>query len=154
MMLANLLSAQQIIPEMNSTERWGAISELASLLVRQGKVHKKDEHNILEALRQREETMSTGIGYGIAIPHASSECVSSVIVGFGRSSRGISFDALDKKPVYFVVLFIVPNNQFQTHLRTLAAIARFLNDKAVRDDLSKAKDARQILSVFTKRTSV
>lgn len=154
MMLANLLSAQQIIPEMNSTERWGAISELASLLVRQGKVHKKDEHNILEALRQREETMSTGIGYGIAIPHASSECVSSVIVGFGRSSRGISFDALDKQPVYFVVLFIVPNNQFQTHLRTLAAIARFLNDKAVRDDLSKAKDARQILSVFTKRTSV
>src|SRR6185437_67374 len=151
MMLANLLSAQQIILEMKSTKRWDAITELASLLVQHGKIEKKDKQNVLEALQQREETMSTGIGYGIAIPHASSECISSVVAGFGRSSKGISFDALDNAPVYFIVLFIVPSSQFQIHLRTLAAIAKFLNDKTVRDGLAKAKDVQQILGVFTSR---
>ncbi|PWU08350.1 MAG: PTS sugar transporter subunit IIC [Verrucomicrobia bacterium] len=151
MTLANLLSAQQIIPEMKATERWDAIVEIASLLISQGKIQRKDEQNILAALRQREETMSTGIGYGIAIPHASSDCVYEVVAGFGRSSQGISFDALDNELVHFIVLFIVPRDQFQTHLRTLAAIAKFLNDRNVRDDLAKARDAQQILKVFTAR---
>jgi len=153
MTLANLLSVQQIIPEMKATERWDAIVEIASLLISQGKIEKKDEPNILAALRQREETMSTGIGYGIAIPHASSDRVFDVVAGFGRSSKGIPFDALDNELVHFIVLFIVPRDQFQTHLRTLAAIAKFLNDRNVRDDLAKAQDAQQILKVFTTRAS-
>lgn len=153
MTLAHLLSAQQIISEMKSTERWDAIVEIASLLISLGKIEKKYEKSILAALRQREETMSTGIGYGIAIPHASADCVFEVVAGFGRSSKGIPFDALDDEPVHFIVLFIVPRDQFQIHLRTLAAIAKFLNDRNVREDLSKAQDAQQILRVFTNRTT-
>ena len=96
--------------------------------------------------------MSTGIGFGIAIPHASSEKVSEVVAAFGRSTTGIEFDSLDGQPVFFVVLFVVPKDQFQTHLRTLAAIAKFLNDKTVRDELGKAADATQILHVFENRS--
>jgi nitrogen PTS system EIIA component len=148
MTLGSLLSVDQIIPEMKSTERWAAIVELIDLLVEKGAVRKSDRESVLAALRQREETMSTGIGFGIAIPHASSNCVSEVVAAFGRSSAGIEFDSLDNSPVKFIVLFVVPKDQFQVHLRTLAAIAKFLNDKSVREQLGRAESAEEILAIF------
>jgi mannitol/fructose-specific phosphotransferase system IIA component (Ntr-type) len=80
MSLANLLSAEQIIPEMKATERWSAIVELIDLLVSLGKIKSADRDPILAALKQREETMSTGIGFGIAIRSArrSGGCVRKV----------------------------------------------------------------------------
>ena len=152
MMLANLLSAEQIIPEMQAGERWQAIEEIINRLVEAGRIAAKDKASVLAGLKQREETMSTGIGFGIAIPHASSDCVTDVVAGFGRSKAGIEFDSLDNQPVHFIVLFIVPRDQFQTHLRTLAAIAKFLNDRTVRDELGSAADAAEILKVFTNRS--
>jgi mannitol/fructose-specific phosphotransferase system IIA component (Ntr-type) len=152
MMLANLLSAGQIIPEMKAGERWQAIEEIVNILVETNRIAGKDKPSVLAALKQREETMSTGIGFGIAIPHASSDCVTEVVAGFGRSQAGIEFDSLDNQPVHFIVLFIVPRDQFQTHLRTLAAIAKFLNDRTVRDELGTAATAEDILKVFTNRS--
>ena len=151
MSLGELLSAEQIIPEMTATERWPAIVELIDLLVRLGKINSADRDSILASLKQREETMSTGIGFGIAIPHCSSDRIQEVVAAFGRSTSGIEFDALDNAPVKFVVLFIVPKNQFQVHLRTLASIAKFLNDRAVRDQLAAAKSSDEILSIFRDR---
>ncbi|HEX3818521.1 MAG TPA: PTS sugar transporter subunit IIA [Chthoniobacterales bacterium] len=152
MSLASLLTSEQIIPEMQATERWPAIVELIDLLVRLKKIDTGSRDSILAALKQREETMSTGIGFGIAIPHASSEDVTEVVAAFGRSNKGIEFDALDNAPVKFVVLFIVPKNQFQTHLRTLAAIAKFLNDRAVREQLATATSQEEILAIFRERS--
>ena len=152
MSLADLLSAEQIIPEMKATERWPAIVELIDLLVSLGQIKAPDRDSILASLKQREETMSTGIGFGIAIPHCSSERIEDVIAAFGRSTAGIEFDALDNAPVKFVVLFIVPKNQFQVHLRTLASIAKFLNDRTVRDQLAAAKSREAILSIFRDRS--
>ncbi len=150
MTLGNLLSAQAILPEMQATERYAAIAELVDLLVARDQIAAENRDTVLEALRAREETMSTGIGFGIAIPHASSEHVTEVVAAFGRSSVGIEFEALDNAPVKFVVLFVVPKDQFQTHLRTLAAIAKFLNDRAVRDRLGAATSADEILAIFEK----
>ena len=152
MTLANLLSADQIVPDMKAKGRWEAIAELVELLVGTGKIRAEDREQVLESIKQREQTMSTGIGFGIAIPHASSDKVADVVASFGRSTSGIEFDSLDALPVFFVVLFVVPKDQFQTHLRTLAAIAKFRNDKAVRDELGKAQNADQILQVFENRS--
>ncbi len=138
---------------MKATERWAAIVELIDLLVQKNRVRASDRDSILAALRQREETMSTGIGFGIAIPHASSNCVSEVIAAFGRSSTGIEFDSLDNSPVRFIVLFVVPKDQFQVHLRTLAAIAKFLNDKSVREQLAKAASSEEILNIFDNKVT-
>jgi mannitol/fructose-specific phosphotransferase system IIA component (Ntr-type) len=151
MSLAALLSAEQIIPEMKATERWPAIVELIDLLVTLGRIKPDDRESILASLKQREETMSTGIGFGIAIPHCSSDRITDVVAAFGRSSTGIEFDALDNAPVKYVVLFIVPKNQFQTHLRTLASIAKLLNDRSVRDSLRTAATPEQILAIFRDR---
>src|SRR6201997_1011308 len=148
MSLANLLSDEQIIPEMKAAERWAAIVELIDLLVSLGKIKTEDRDPILASLKQREETMSTGIGFGIAIPHCSSDRIDDVVAAFGRSSGGIEFDALDNAPVRFVVLFIVPKNQFQTHLRPLASIAKFLNDRSTREKLAGAGSTQDILSIF------
>ena len=148
MNLGDLLSLEQIIPEMKASERWSAIVELVDLLVSLKHVGAADRDQVLAALRQREETMSTGIGFGIAIPHASSDRVGKVVAAFGRSHSGIEFDSLDNSPVNFIVLFVVPKDQFQTHLRTLAAIAKFLNDRSVRDRLGTAKTAQELLEIF------
>jgi fructose-specific phosphotransferase system IIA component len=148
MNLGNLLSVDRIVPEMQANERWSAIVELVDLLVARGKVNTEDKEVVLAALRAREETMSTGIGFGIAIPHASSERVKEVVAAFGRSARGIEFDSLDNAPVKYIVLFVVPKDQFQTHLRTLAAIAKFLNDRAVRERLGSAPTAEEIYAIF------
>jgi mannitol/fructose-specific phosphotransferase system IIA component (Ntr-type) len=152
MALADILSVEQIVPEMRATERWPAIVELIDLLVSQNKIKPADRDSILASLKQREETMSTGIGFGIAIPHCSSDRLEEVVAAFGRSSSGIEFDALDNAPVKFVVLFIVPKNQFQTHLRTLASIAKFLNDRSVRESLANAKSADEVLAIFRERS--
>jgi mannitol/fructose-specific phosphotransferase system IIA component (Ntr-type) len=148
MTLGNLLSVDQILPEMQAKERWSAIVELVDLLVAQHQVKPEDREVVLAVLRQREETMSTGIGFGIAIPHASSDRVDKVVAAFGRSTTGIEFDSLDNAPVKFIVLFVVPKDQFQTHLRTLAAIAKFLNDRSVRERLATAASSEEILAIF------
>ena len=148
MNLGNLLSVDRIVPQMLASERWSAIVELVELLVTRGKVRAEDRDLVLAALRQREETMSTGIGFGIAIPHASSDRVTEVVAAFGRSMSGIEFDSLDNAPVKFIVLFVVPKDQFQTHLRTLAAIAKFLNDRTVRERLGSAATAEDIYDIF------
>jgi mannitol/fructose-specific phosphotransferase system IIA component (Ntr-type) len=148
MNLGNLLSVDRIVPEMQANERWSAIVELVELLVARGKVKPEDRDLVLAALRQREETMSTGIGFGIAIPHASSDRVGEVVAAFGRSNKGIEFDSLDNAPVKYIVLFVVPKDQFQTHLRTLAAIAKFLNDRTIRERLGEAASAEEIHGIF------
>jgi len=91
MSLANLLSAEQIIPEMKATDRWPAIVELIDLLVQLGKIKEPNRDPVLAALKQREETMSTGIGFGIAIPHCSSDRLDEVVAAFGRSTSGMFF---------------------------------------------------------------
>lgn len=148
MTLGKLLSVEQIVPQMRSRERWSAIVELVDILVSSGQVKSGDREAILSSLRAREETMSTGIGCGIAIPHASSEHVSNVVAAFGRSQEGIDFESLDNAPVRFIVMFVVPKDHFQVHLRTLAAIAKFLNDRGVRERLGEALDAKEILGIF------
>lgn len=153
MTLASLLSEDQIIPEMAATDRWQAIEEIVGRLVGGGHLDEAHRAEAVAALRHREETMSTGIGFGIAIPHASCDAVHEVTACFGRSKAGIDFESLDGKPVHNIVLFLVPKDQFQTHLRTLAAIAKFLNDPVVRKELGEAEDAKSILEVFNRKRS-
>ena len=80
--------------------------------------------------------MSTGIGYGIGIPHATTTFVSEVVAIVGRSRKGVQFGALDGKPVHLVFLFLVPSDQFQKHLNVLAKVARLLPRQEFRDGLS------------------
>ena len=153
MTLASLLSEDQIIPELSATDRWQALEEIISRLIEKGHLDAAYREEAIAALRHREDTMSTGIGFGIAIPHASCDAVKEVTACFARSKAGVDFESLDEKPVHYIVLFLVPKDQFQTHLRTLAAIAKFLNDPVVRGELASAPDAAAILQVFERKAA-
>ena len=148
MTLASLLTIDQIVPAMKATERWTAIVELVDHLKAQGKASANDSDAIFKALKQREDQTSTGIGSGVAIPHAFSDKLDQVVAVFGRSTEGIDFDSLDNAPVKFIVLFMVPEDEYHTHLRTLAAIAKTLTNGQIRERLGQAADSEEILSIL------
>jgi mannitol/fructose-specific phosphotransferase system IIA component (Ntr-type) len=84
-------------------------------------------------VNRRELAQTTGIGFGIAVPHCSNESVTDVVYAIGFSRKGIEFNALDGKLVDLVLLFLVPSGQFQKHLHTLANIAKLLHRDDFRD---------------------
>ena len=92
--------------------------------------------------------MSTGIGYGIGIPHGSTDLIYEVVGAMGRSQKGVQFEAVDKEPVKLVMLFLVPQGQFQKHLHTLANIAKLLHNKDFRAALEQAPDAETMLKII------
>ena len=127
------------IPLLKSRDKWNAIEELVDILIAEGKIDLADRSDIVNAIRTREETLTTGIGFGIAIPHGASERVKGVVTAFGRSFQGIDFGSIDNVPVHFVALFIAPKDRFQDHLRGLSEVALFLRDLAARESRDPAR---------------
>jgi mannitol/fructose-specific phosphotransferase system IIA component (Ntr-type) len=145
--LGDILSKEQIIPDLRATNRWEAIDELINNLVATGKIIPEHHDAIAAVVKKRESSMSTGIGFGIGIPHASTDLISEVVGALGRSKTGVSFDALDNQPVNLVMLFLVPQGQFQKHLHTLANIAKLLHRAEFRQALEEAPDADAMLQI-------
>lgn len=148
MNLGDILQKEQIIPDLQATTRWEAIDELIDNLVVTGKIKVADRQAIAAVVKKRETSMSTGIGFGIGIPHASTDLIYEVVGAFGRSKKGVNFDALDNQPVNLVMLFLVPQGQFQKHLHTLANIAKLLHKKEFRQALENASDAELMCSII------
>src|SRR6201997_2731263 len=146
--LSDILSKEQIITELEAGNRWEAIDELINKLVATGKI-KAEHHDAISAVvKKRESSMSTGIGFGIGIPHASTDLIYEVVGALGRSRKGVNFDALDNQPVNLVMLFLVPQGQFQKHLHTLANIAKLLHKKEFRQALEEAPDAEVMCRII------
>ena len=133
--LNDFLGPEPIVIDLQAENRWQAIDELIGALVTHGKIKSEHREAILASVKKRESSMSTGIGFGIGIPHAATELVSDVVGAVGRSRRGIQFDALDGKPVRLVLLFLVPQGQFQKHLHTLSNLAKLLHKSDFREGL-------------------
>jgi len=148
MTLGDILTAESIIADLKATDRWAAIDELIDQLVAAGRIAPQDRAAVSAVIRRRETSMSTGIGYGIGIPHASTNLIKSVVGAFGRSKSGVAFDALDGQPVKLVVLFLVPQGEFQRHLHTLADIAKLLHRSEFRQALEEAPDAPDIYRII------
>ena len=148
MNLADILTHEQILPDLQATNRWEAIDELINNLVTTGKIKPENREAISAVVKKRETSMSTGIGFGIGIPHASTDLIYEVVGSFGRSKKGVNFDALDNQPVNLVMLFLVPQGQFQKHLHTLANIAKLLHNKDFRQALETAPDAAAMMRII------
>jgi fructose-specific phosphotransferase system IIA component len=143
--LGDILTREQIITELQATDRWQAIEELINNLVATGKIRTEHRDAISAVVKKRESSMSTGIGFGIGIPHASTDLINEVVGALGRSKQGVNFDALDNQPVNLVMLFLVPQGQFQKHLHTLANIAKLLHKADFRQALEQAPDSDAML---------
>jgi mannitol/fructose-specific phosphotransferase system IIA component (Ntr-type) len=153
MKLAQLLSPDQILLEVKADEHWASIVELVDRLLVCGKLPETLYDGVLTSLKAREEQVSTGIGGGVAIPHAFSDELDEVVAIFGRSKDGIDYQALDEKPVQLIILFIVPRKDYHLHLRTLAAIAKMFTNADVRRQLVQAETEEDMLAILDSRPS-
>jgi mannitol/fructose-specific phosphotransferase system IIA component (Ntr-type) len=150
MNLGDILSLETIVPDLPATNRWEAIDQLIQNLVTTKKIRPECRDAIVAVVKKRESSMSTGIGFGIGIPHASTDLIQEVVGSLGRQMKGIDFDALDNQPVNLVMLFLVPQGQFQKHLHTLANIAKLLHIKEFRQELEQAPDAAAMFDIIKK----
>lgn len=131
MLLTELLSPDRIKVPLAASDKAGVLRELTELLAA---VAGTEPAPLLAAVLAREEVLSTGIGHGIAIPHAKAE-VSQLSVVCGSTSRGIEFDALDAEPVRLFFLLIGPESAAGEHVKALSRIARLVRRESVRDAL-------------------
>lgn len=148
MTLNDIVAPEHIITELSAKDRWEALDEMVDRLVKCGSLEADNRDAIIDVVKKRESQMSTGIGFGIAIPHATTDMIGEVVGALGRSKEGIDFDALDNQPVSLVVLFLVPQGHFQKHLHTLATIAKQLHNKEFRETVEKAPDAVAISEIL------
>src|SRR5437588_6865421 len=146
--LGDILGVENILPDLKAGDRWESIDELINNLVATGKIKSEHREAIATVVKRRESSMSTGIGFGIGIPHASTDLIYEVVGSLGRSKQGINFDALDNQPVNLAMLFLVPQGQFQKHLHTLANIAKLLHKAEFRQALEQAPDAEAMLQII------
>src|SRR5438309_11922736 len=108
MNLGDILSPAQIIAEMLAANRWEAIDELINNLVQTGKIKPDNRDQISAVVKKRETSMSTGIGFGIGIPHAPTVLFYEVAGAFGPSKRGVTSTALDSQPANPAMSFLFP----------------------------------------------
>jgi fructose-specific phosphotransferase system IIA component len=146
MKISELISCDTIKLELEAKDKKNAVRELVTLLVEANRM--SEDKEIINAVLDREKKGSTGIGYGVGLPHCKSEYVSGLIVAFGRSSKGIEFASLDNKPVRIIFLLISSNKSVGPHLKVLAKISRLLKGKRLRRFLLEAKTKEEIIDLL------
>ena len=146
MKILDILAPEAIIPEMQATTKAEALQELATLLAR---LHPGiDGTRLVQVLLDREALGSTAIGEGIAIPHGKMPGITNVVAAFGRSPRGLAFDALDGNPTRLFFLLVAPEDSAGIHLKALARVSRLLKDRSFRDRLSAGGTPDQLFAII------
>jgi mannitol/fructose-specific phosphotransferase system IIA component (Ntr-type) len=144
MKFADFVCPDAIIVELKASDRDGAISELVSALTDAGRVAKTKRHEIANAVIERENDASTGMGKGIAVPHVKHKMLHDIVAAIGQSSAGLDFTSLDKQPVYSVILVLSPVDEPDKHLQAMEKIFRHLNRPRFRKFLRQCQTAEQI----------
>lgn len=148
MKLKDLLSEDVIIIPLQNTEKNKIIEELVDVLYRTHKV--KDRDAVLKAVLERERVMSTGMGDGVAIPHAKSDAVDNLVAAFGITKEEVDFKSIDEKPVRLIFLLVGPTDQTGPHLKALSRISRLMHREEFRKKLASARSSREIIEAIEK----
>ncbi|RKY63538.1 MAG: PTS sugar transporter subunit IIA [Candidatus Latescibacterota bacterium] len=144
--LSDLISPDRIV-WLSSDTKEEVLRELVDVISRAPQIGDRDE--LLKAVLEREKIMSTGIGLGIAVPHAKIESVSDFVIAIGISRKGVEFDSLDNKPVHIVVMIAGPANQQDRYIRILAKVVLALKDPKVRETVLKAETPQEVLRALS-----
>ncbi len=145
--LLNYFHEPLFISSLSATTRDAALDELVRCFVNSKIV--RNRNIVFEMLHRREELGSTGIGHGIAIPHGRSTAVPNVMIAFGRSDKGIGWDAMDGKPVHLIFLVLAPpQEQNNRYLPILGGLVEMLSDNRQRDKLRKIKSYSDLISLL------
>ena len=149
MKLREFIVSEAIVPELEATDRDGAIAELVASLAKAGALPQDAVDEVVASLIKREQNGSTGFGKGVAVPHVKHAKVKKMAGTIGRSATGIDFAALDHQPVYSIVLLLSPENQPQQHLQAMNIVfsnlqkdmfRRFLRQSTTREAIEELLD--------------
>ncbi|GEQ04421.1 PTS fructose transporter subunit IIC [Staphylococcus gallinarum] len=146
MRITELLTKDTIAMDLSSNDKNGVIDELVNQLNKAGKLN--DVTAFKEAIHNRESQSTTGIGEGIAIPHAKVAAVDTPAIAFGKSKAGVDYQSLDMQPAHLFFMIAAPEGGAQTHLDALAKLSGILMDEDVRKDLLNASSEKEVLNII------
>jgi len=142
MKIAEFLSPDAVIPDLQSTSKADVLKELSGTLARTQPNLKAER--LVEVFKDREKLGSTGIGEGVAIPHGKLNGLSQLSASFGVSRAGVDFEAIDGKPTYLFFALVAPENSAGVHLKALARISRLFKNQNFRHAILGAKTSEEI----------
>lgn len=148
MELSDNLKKSNILLKPKSTNRWELIGEMVDCASKNKDIDPSESDEIKKSLIEREKSMSTGIGNGVAIPHCTTLRVQDIIFIMAIIPRGMDFDAIDNLPVKIVILLLVPKNKLTQHIKTLANIAKLMSIDDLRNTLLTLKTPESIIKTI------
>jgi len=148
MKLSQIVVKEAVIPELQAQDRDGVIKEMVNKLVEVSHLSGDDTLAVVRALIKREKQGSTGFGKGVAVPHVKHAAAKKLVATIGRSSVGVDFAALDRAPVYVVVLLLSPPDMPDEHLEAMESIFRYLQRDNFRKFLRQAETIEQIAELI------
>ncbi|CAN5830468.1 hypothetical protein BH11PLA1_BH11PLA1_01420 [soil metagenome] len=146
MNLTEYLKPQAVCVPLLATEKRGAIHELVDLLKESGQV--TDTTTLKEAVWAREQTRTTGIGNGLAIPHGKCPGISSLLMAIGKPAVPMEFQAIDRQPVKLIILLASPPDRGQDHIMALAKISRLFMVKELREQMYDAATSEELYALI------
>ena len=148
MKLSKFCGEELISLDLKAKSKEEAIHELVALAARSKLV--KDEKELLSAVLEREKLVTTGVGYGVAFPHAKTKATRGVVITFGRSKGGLDFEAMDKKPVHLFFLIAAPEDAIGAHLNVMAQLSYIMKDEKNRKRFMEVKSPGEVLEALDK----
>ncbi|CUB09639.1 PTS system fructose-specific EIIABC component [Bacillus cereus] len=149
MKITDLLKRDTVIMNLTASNKEAVIDELVEKLNGANRLNSKDEFK--EAILKRESQSTTGIGEGIAIPHAKTKAVKQPAICFGRSVSGVNYESLDGQPAHLFFMIAASEGANNTHLETLSRLSTLLMDEGFRKKLLEAKDEEELLRLFDEK---
>jgi mannitol/fructose-specific phosphotransferase system IIA component (Ntr-type) len=146
MSLIDLVQENIVKIPLVSTDKPGVLRELVGILQDAGQID--DFDSVLQAVREREEKLSTGLESGIAVPHGKTEAVTSLKLALGIAPQGVDFSSIDGEPSRLFFLLVAPPNQSGPHVEALAEIVKLVQSKAFCRALAGAEDAREVVELI------
>ena len=131
---------------LKSTDKAAVIEELVELVGRSNMV--TNQENLLADIKERENLVTTGVGYGVAFPHAKTKAVKGIVIAFGRSDEGIDFDAMDHRPVHLFFLIAAPEDAIGAHLNVMARLSYVMKSEENREKLRAASSPGDVLALM------
>ncbi len=131
---------------LDASTKDDVIEELVDLVSNSNMV--KDRDQLLTDVRERENLVTTGVGYGVAFPHAKTKSVKGIVIAFGRSEGGIEFDAMDHKPVNLFFLIAAPEDAIGAHLNVMARLSYLMKSEKNRQKLLEAPSPGDVMALM------
>lgn len=152
MNILTLLDSQNVLPNLEANNKDEILSKLVSSL--EGKISAEEANQILEAVKERENIMSTGVGKGLAIPHGKTAAIEQTYAAFAILKEPVDYEAIDHKPVKMVFLLAGPQTSNSLHIKMLSRISRLMNNSNFRGRLLECTTAEEIIEQFKKEEPV